>query len=210
MAVKRYDIFLSYPRRDAVVRWVERVLQPMLQEKLDVAGLGRNAVIFRDADTIEPGDLWKDSLADALARSRVMVAVLCAPYFESRWCTSEWVTACARDDLLRAANPNHPSMIIPVRYNDMDDLELQNLTAKVRKQVAARQRLDLFDFSELVNPLADTDLAHKFRTSIAGLCGNTLKRAIDVAPVYDPTWPRLPSDPLLAARRQFRASMGKK
>jgi hypothetical protein len=209
MAAECYDIFISYPRRPAVLRWVERTLQPMLQEKLDVAGLGGTASIFRDAEAIEPGDLWKDELAEALARSKVMVAVLCAPYFESAWCTSEWTTACARDALLRASNPTRPSMIIPVRYNDMDDHDERRLPQPLRDQVRERQRLDLFPFSEVLNPLADTDSATKFRTEIASLCSGPIKRAIENAPEYSERWPRLPAEPPLVPGRGFRATMGR-
>jgi hypothetical protein len=61
-----YDVFVSYPQRGGLRRWVAQVLQPMLEEKL--AGFGTSGRVFVDTLSIDDGTDWPDRLSDAHLR----------------------------------------------------------------------------------------------------------------------------------------------
>jgi hypothetical protein len=151
---------------------------------------------------IEAGDIWPEHLSEAHARSRVIVAVLCYPFFESRWCCSEWVTACARDKPKQSS-----SVVVPVRYNDLGDETIKALPRQWRDNVCRRQARDLTQYSPLVNRLADNELALRFRREMEDFCEHALKPAILRAPRWNSKWPRLPSTPVITARPAFRARL---
>jgi hypothetical protein len=198
-----WDIFLSYPRRPLVGRWVAEVFHPQVHEGLQIVGLGRNVSVFRDEIALEAGAIWPERLSEAHASSRVVLAVLCYPYFESRWCCSEWRTASARDRYRQTAP------IVPVRFNDLEPTTLKGLPGVWRNEVAKRQSLDLREYSGLVNRLADTELALRFRNKISSFCEEVLKPAILGAPPRSLAWPKMPSDPALRTRPAFRARLGR-
>ena len=82
-----YDFFISYRRSDDDwVRWTQEHFVRLLRSLLRPA-LGQVRV-FVDQD-IEAGTAWPPRLAQALARSRLMVPILCRDYFRSDWCQLE-------------------------------------------------------------------------------------------------------------------------
>ena len=194
----RWDVFLSYPRRPDVRRWVAEVLKPQVDESLQNAGIGRPVTVFRDEPEIEAGSIWPQTLSDVHARSRVILAVLCYAYFESRWGCSEWKTAESRD-----APGAAMSVIVPVRFNDLeaDTFDALRPTSWITS-IQARQARNLYAYSQLVNRLSDTELAFQFRQKIADLCLKSLKPRILAAPKWDKDWPKLPQHPLSKLRRR--------
>lgn len=199
----RWDVFISYPRRPGIWRWVAEILHPQLDEELQQVGLGRPVKLFRDESDIEPGDDWPQKLSEEHVRSRVVLPVLCFPFFESRWCCSEWKTAVARAQSRRGR-----SIVVPVRFNDLESDTIDRLPQPWRDEVARKQVLDLRKYSTLVNRLSDTELGHGFRREIADLCAGPLKTAILSAPQYSNRWPRVPTDPFIRSRPAFRARLG--
>ena len=114
-----YDIFISYRRSDDDwVRWTQEHFVRLLRSLLHPS-LGR-VRIFIDHD-IEAGTAWPSRLAQALARSRLMVPILCRDYFRSEWCRMELAVMHHREqiaDLRSAINPW--GLIIPVIIDDGD------------------------------------------------------------------------------------------
>lgn len=191
-----YDVFVSYPRRGRLPEWVRNVFQPQLQRSLEDAGLGWAPRVFVDQLQIAPGEIWPELLANAHHRSRLVVAVLAGPYFESGWCTSEWKNALAREDALAAAG-ERPIVLLPLRYNDTTDEDVEAIAdPAVRGQVRAKARQDFGRFANLVNPTADTERAFEFREAVSELCERLLKPALRRSPAWDATWPRLPALPV--------------
>jgi hypothetical protein len=194
----RWDVFISYPRRPGIRRWVADVFHPQLEEDLHNVGVGTPR-IFRDQQELEAGDIWPERLSAEHAASRVVLAVLCYPYFESAWCCSEWTTASARKGTAAS--------IVPVRFNDLKNETLETLPATWRTDVKKRQCLDVEEYTTLVNRLSDTDLAHRFRVEMKHFCERVLKPAIVAAPPPDPKWPKMPTEPVLRQRPAFRARL---
>jgi hypothetical protein len=194
----RWDVFISYPRRDGIRRWVAGVLQPQLEEELQNVGLG-GVSVFRDDEDLNPGDIWPAKLSEEHAHSRIVLAILCHAYFESAWCCSEWQTAAARD------KARSLGAIVPVRFNDLVADTLEQLPPVWRKDVAKRKPLNLEPYTKLVNRLADTECAHSFRREMATFCEGALKSAILDAPPRNSDWPRMPTDPIIRKRPMFHA-----
>jgi hypothetical protein len=204
----QYDVFVSYPQRGGLIAWVANVLGPMLEDKLAEAGLLGHPRIFVDTQALVPGQDWPDRLSQAHARSRVIVPVLCAPYFQSGWCTSEWTNAFAREAAERTRAGSVPSLVLPIRFNDLEDHHVDDLgDASVRNQVRARTSFDLRFSSNLVNRLADTDVALSFRAHVERFCAQWLLPAIESAPPWRDDWPRLPLQPISGRDASWKASM---
>lgn len=195
-----WDVFLSYPRRAAVHRWVTQVLRPLVEEGLEVVGLGRAPRIFKDDEVIEAGQLWPDTLSRAHARSRVVLAVLSFPYFESAWCCAEWKNAVERRKSPR-------SVVVPVRFNDVEPETVAALPRPWRTQVGAHQRVDLQRFTALENPRSDTALGIELRETVQRFCELSLKPAILDAPPWSDAWPTLPVEPVIRSRPAFRSRL---
>lgn len=192
-----YDVFVSYPQRGGLPSWVSQVLKPLLEEKLDEAGMTDKPRVFVDTMSIRHGTDWPDHLSEAHARSRVIVPVLCAPYFLSGWCTSEWTNAFEREERERQRTGTSFNLVFPLRFNDLSDEDIAELKDKsVQEQVRKRKRRDVGEFSCLVNPKADTESALKFRQEVERFCGDSLLPAIRAAPPWQPDWPRLPKKPI--------------
>lgn len=204
----RYDVFVSYPQRGSLPQWVSQVLKPLLEEKLEEAGLHDMPRVFVDTQSLnKPGD-WPIHLSDAHARSRIIVPVLCAPYFQSGWCTSEWTNAFKREELELQRTGKTLSLVHPLRFNDLSESDIDKLTdVTVRDQVRARIRRDFGAFTCLVNPRGDTDSAYAFRKQVESFCQDILLPAIEAAPLWQPDWPRLPKKPILGRDPSWAAGM---
>lgn len=192
-----YDVFVSFRRLGNIPSWVEDILVPELRARLG-DWLPQEPRIALDTDVIETGDNWPIRLSNVHAKSKVFLMVLSANYFRSGWCSSEWRNAVDRQNLVAAANPEierHP-LVIPVRYNDLSESDIQSLPEPIQHEVRALQRVDFGTFTTLVNPRSDNDCGHEFRNAVVDLCENKLRHAIESAPPIDDDWPRLPIEPL--------------
>lgn len=186
----RWDVFVSYPHESTVIRdWVREVFVRRLRHELGALGLGEGGV-FCDRDHLEVGE-WPRSLAEHYLRSKVIVPVLCYPYFKSGWCRAEWANACARELM----SPHAGELLVPVLFNDGDARDVDELDEPYRGQVRSRTPARLNHFSVIVNPGADTPTAEDFRREMQGL-GRRLRAAILGAPTWSADWPTLPAAPI--------------
>ena len=110
------SIFLSYHRSSAEVRrWVTRVFEPLLRERLELdAAIVGTETVFRDERSIEDGAHWPEELKLALQHSRVIIVVGSPAYFTRRWCRAELETMRGRHE--RTGGP----CILPIRFSDGD------------------------------------------------------------------------------------------
>jgi hypothetical protein len=187
-----WDVFLSYPSAVEKTRVFTRtVLAPLLARELE-AQLGQRRLAL-DAEAIETGALWPDRLQQLHLRSRVFVSVLCWPYFtRSGWCCAEWSSAVAREAL--TPERSHP-LLFPLRLIDLDEDSVNRLDQPWRDQVASRKPLDLHDWANVMNPMADNDRSHALRDTISAFVERRLVPAIERAPAWRPDFPLLPVGP---------------
>ena len=106
----QFDVFVSYRRSGPgnAATWVRNYFHRMLEDCL-ADELGRTAV-FIDSE-VETGAVWPPLLREALARSKILVAVWSPPYFHSPWCLAEWRTMEARERALGGT----ARLVYPVR-----------------------------------------------------------------------------------------------
>jgi hypothetical protein len=109
----KYDVYFSYVRNSARHRWILKV-KKILQNSLDLE-LGGGAEIFFD-ENLKPGEVWSESLGNALRASRCLVPLWSPDYFNSGWCRTEWISF-----LNRGVNLGDVGRVIaPVQYHDGD------------------------------------------------------------------------------------------
>lgn len=111
-----YYFFFSYSRSDnsEFLKGFFSDLQNIIKEKLGLEG----DVGFIDQTGNEPGDHWEAKLEQALACSRVFVAVATASYARKEYCGKEWA---AFEDRVTRYSANRPDvavapLIIPVLW----------------------------------------------------------------------------------------------
>ena len=155
-----HDIFLSYSRKEPVLRWV-RFFKPLLEEWLAQA-MPAEPKIFRDEESLETGTTWPLGLQQALHRSKVVVAILSPSYFRSPWCCAEWASIRQREAQLglrtQAATRG---LIYPVCFFDGDcfppdakDIQHKDLSTWSRASSAFRRREAYDDFESVVQGVA--------------------------------------------------------
>lgn len=112
-----HDVFVSYRHHGAVFQWVHNHFYPRLREWLE-ASAPTEVSVFIDT-TNEAGAVWPQALQNALAGSRLMVAVYSAEYFRSPWCLAEFQTMLQRQVACEIPNKDDArGLIIPVKFND--------------------------------------------------------------------------------------------
>jgi len=170
-----HDIFISYRRMDKVwIRWTkENFVQP-LHSLLRPVDSGIK--IFADYQ-IEIGALWPDYVARALARSRLMIPVLCPDYFKSDWCRLELALMHHR-----AINQS-ASIILPFIINDGDCFP---------PEIQAIQSVSIHDFANpymLTNSPRQEDFAEHLKA-----CCPRIHDALATVPQFDPAWDNIARD----------------
>ena len=109
----QYDVFLSYRRSGPgnAARWVQQHFCRMLVDCLaDQVG---PASVFIDTSA-ETGTHWPTMLQQALARSKMLVAIWSPPYFASPWCLAELETMSARERAVGGVT----QLVYPLIYSD--------------------------------------------------------------------------------------------
>ncbi|GGS53725.1 TIR domain-containing protein [Actinokineospora fastidiosa] len=109
----QYEVFLSYRRSGPgnAAQWVQNHFHRMLEDCLaDEVG---DSAVFVDVN-VETGSHWPRLLQQALARSKMLVAVWSPPYFQSPWCLAEWHTMVARE----RAFDGLVKLVYPITYAD--------------------------------------------------------------------------------------------
>jgi hypothetical protein len=177
VAAYQFDIFLSYRRNSETLAWISRHFLPLLRLRVGLE-LGRDPVISVD-DQIETGVTWPLDLANRLASSRVLVALLTKTYFHSQWCMQEMSLMLAREkETGRRTLQNPRGLVIPAVIHDGADFP------------DPVQRIQNFDIRDCFNvrmsdnsPLAEQldDALKQEAPAIAA--------AISDAPRWQPDWP---------------------
>jgi hypothetical protein len=76
--MKTFDAFISYSRHD------QKLVEPLVQ-LLSLNG----RKVFWDAISIQPGEVWENSLEEALKKSRIVVVLWCCDTAVSEWVIRE-------------------------------------------------------------------------------------------------------------------------
>jgi hypothetical protein len=115
-----YDVFISYSSAGSAPKWLRNNFYQKFMDCLhdQVAPAPR---VFLDKGMAR-GVHWPAELQKALRHSKIMIAVLSPPYFESPWCLAEWRSMRARENLLGLASPQCPQgLIYPLLYSDSEN-----------------------------------------------------------------------------------------
>jgi len=180
MSDYEYDFFISYRRSDKRwIRWVRENMKETLETLLAPA-LGE-VKIFTDHQ-IEAGVSWPGRLAEALARSRILIPLLCRDYFRSDWCRLELALMREREKRHNfRCEVNREVLIIPFVYDDGDcfPAEVKEMQAK--------------GIHEYANPfiLPDTPKHANFTEFLRLECCERLVDALGKVPKFDPEWQRM-------------------
>jgi hypothetical protein len=172
----QYDIFISYKRTSAARDWVHQYFAPKLEAFL-TDSLPRPPVIFLDARSIEPGDIWNTKIAQGLKHSKCLVAVLNAPYFSSEYCRAEWQTFVDRETLLGLDG----ALVKPIQFFDGEHYD---------QAAWARQVIDMRDFASSAPAFRNSLKFLDFEDAVKGLVAKLV--ALD-GPILKPAsfqdWP---------------------
>jgi hypothetical protein len=182
-----HHLFISYRRSDKLwTRWArENVADGLKRFLLPAFG---DVSVFVD-DQIEAGSPWPNHLARALARSRLLVPLLCRDYFRSQWCTLELKLMMERQRLCGlSTGANDTVLIIPFVYDDDESFP---------PEIRAIQSEQIHVYANpYVRP--DTPNYEPFSEFLKASCEG-LKKRLKAVPAFDPTWERI-------AREQFQES----
>ncbi|WP_328448572.1 toll/interleukin-1 receptor domain-containing protein [Amycolatopsis sp. NBC_00438] len=183
----KYDVFVSYSRRGTAPKWLLTNFYPRFVECL-VDEMADAPKMFIDKE-MHRGVHWPSQLQHALRHSKIMIAVLSAPYFVSDWCMAEWGSMQAREKLLGLASPQRPQgLIYPIRYSDSVSFENEG-----------RMR-SWWDFKGLDGPdkgFQESRDWHPFQQKVRQ-CAQDLAELLKQVPPWRPDWPVIdPPDPVL-------------
>lgn len=175
MASYLHDVYLSYRSTGHWPMFVEKSFAPKFRHWLGT-DLGREPLIFDPANSIESAGDWADSLATALASSRVMVCLWSRSYFTSSWCSAELGIMMRRKKLLSQVEPT-PRLIVPVVIHDSEDLPSE------------LDQIQRFNLSQYANPwiAAGSEMDELLSEKIRQI-SSVVAHAVEDAPPYDPTW----------------------
>lgn len=182
-----YDVFLSYSSKYPIPDWITRFFMPYFQANLTEAMGGQDVRIFFDKKGIHTGDQWKLRLKRALAKSKVLVAIWSATYFQSRWCTYELATMLGREKFLGLRTIDNPEgLIFPIKGRD--GLHYPDYANDI-------QQRDFRDFLRMGDGFEKTTRYIDFQDEMV-LWVEEVARGIDNAPEYNPDWLKIPDIPV--------------
>ncbi|MEU4404569.1 TIR-like protein FxsC [Streptosporangium sp. NPDC023963] len=136
--------FLSYahtPKHDLSDRsdpdqWVHKLFDDLCRHVMQMSELSHGAVAGFIDRSLNPGSVWPDRLAQAIATCRVFVPLYSKRYFESEQCGREWAAFSRRitrhEELgLGRIEAIVPAVWVPVGMEDLpegvSDIQLGNL-----------------------------------------------------------------------------------
>ena len=190
-----WDLFVSYPRRAPIGLWVCDRLLPVLKLWLGAA-MPVAPKIFVDQDEIPNGAHWPSHLADALLKSKYMLAVLAPPYFGSGWCISEGNSMKEREARLGLGHGGARGLMRVIRYFD---------GASFPPYAQSIQTDDYTAYNRFPNGKREpkSKLYNEFVAAVQTLSLDLAAQIAD-SPQWDPTWPVLASpDPNFSASLIF-------
>jgi hypothetical protein len=179
----QWDIFISYRRIPLVAQWTHRIFAPAIRSWLPQFHQP-DPRIFLDVDEdpglagVAPGTPWAPALETALKRSRCLVPVLSAEYFDSEWCLAEFSTMLDRQQRTGAV------VVLPIRFADGD---FYSAEAKALQQITNFERFNTYR--------RPGQVSQTFTKEIQKFC-RLLRPHLLNAPTWDPHWSvRRPSAP---------------
>lgn len=113
-----HDVFISYKREENWTPWTRDHFKKLLKSYLQ-QDLGREPEIFVDERIVVGAD-WVNSLAEHLAKARVLITIFSADYFGSDWCVHELDLMLERSQSCHGATAEDARLIIPVVVHDGD------------------------------------------------------------------------------------------
>jgi hypothetical protein len=184
----KYDVFISYSRHGTARNWLLNHFYPRLAECL-VDEIAPAPKIFVDKE-MPRAVHWPSQLENALRHTKIMVAVLSAPYWESPWCMAELGSMQAREQMLGLASRQRPQgLIYPIRLADSHRFENEG---RLRSW---------WDFKGLDNPdrgFQESRDWHPFHQKVRE-CAQDLAELLSQVPPWRPDWPVIERpDPVLA------------
>ncbi len=176
-----HHIFVSYAHGELWTPWVRETFVPKLRSYLQLEA-GRLEV-FVD-DQIQTGARWDAVLKRKVARSKLMVSLLSADYFQRQWCRREMALMLEREELLGLiGHDDNYGLLIPVRLGD--GLCFPDVIGLVQHQEFDEfADPDLPPASTLPQVPADCDSWQHFT-------GDTFLVRLEPKPLPKPTPPRL-------------------
>ncbi len=132
----RYDLFISYARKDDENGWVSAFANPL--RKAHGRFSGRELSVFFDREAIRTMDDWRARIAEGLRDSCLLLAFLSPDYVASEYCRMEWDTY-TRHELDRLVLGEG---IAPVYTVTIPGFEDDPGTDEWLRQAAARNYLD--------------------------------------------------------------------
>lgn len=173
-----HQVFISYTHENLWTGWVQELFVPRLEAFLRLQVGRDNSKIFVD-NQIQSGARWADVLKHKVARSRVMICLISADYFQSDWCRREMALMMERENHLGITpQGDNYGLVIPLRLGDGD------MFPELVK------RVQYLDFEEFADPdlSPGTERASRFNEKIkaaAKTVANTLQKSPGCC---DPNW----------------------
>ena len=177
-----FDVFISYRRDGNPHEWGRNHFFDRLRRCL-ADHLPWKPAVFVDEE-MEIGVDWPLRLQRALSRTRILVPILSAEYFQSRWCTSEWQSMVEREELL---GPGLHRLIYPILYADSE-----NFPAYARRWTW--KDLKSWNSPDLV--FQQTPAYVDFHKQVEEVASELATRLQEV-PEWQPDWPILQADALI-------------
>ncbi|HEX6358215.1 toll/interleukin-1 receptor domain-containing protein [Actinophytocola sp.] len=181
-----FDVFLSYSRKGSSPAWVHNHFLPKLRACL-TDEIGHEPTVFVDQE-MESGTVWPSRLEQVLTRSKILVSIYSAQYFQSKWCQAEWESMAERERLLGLASPElTQGLILPVLYSDSQNFPEYGLDRMWHDmkgldvpELMFQQSLDWLEFHRRMRVIAAD-----------------VEQLLNGAPPWQPDWPvRRPDVPI--------------
>ena len=181
----KYDIFISYKRHPETLGWIKKHFKPLLELRVGLA-LGNDPTIFVHEITqqVYAGELWPQSLAEALGASKVLVALWTKTFFNSVWCTKEMSHMLGRQG--RAANTTY-GLVIPAIIHDGEDFP---------KTLSFIQQMDIKSYYN-TRMREDSEKAEKLSDEIERHAAG-IAQSVQRAPQWQAQWAQQASDDFFA------------
>ncbi len=172
-----WDVFLSYKRHAEWPAWIMKHFLPLVEQWLS-EDLGEPARIYWDHRDLEVGSDYPLEMADALARSRVLLPLFSKMYVRSPWCRTELGLMRARETTCGYRTvDNLRVLIVGARLHGEDS----DFADDIRRMQAAL-------LSAYTNPRMAYEKSGDLSDAIKTLLSPPLAKAVENAPPFDAGW----------------------
>jgi hypothetical protein len=108
--------FFSYAREDGKAPYLNKFFKDLVAKVENLSG--KQKVSFQDLKDMGPGDVWPETLAAALQKSRVLVALYSRSYFQRPYCGKEFQVFLERRRELASAS--NTEKIMPLLWHSKE------------------------------------------------------------------------------------------